>query len=119
MFLFRLAFWLSVILVLLPADEQQQARLYGAATSAFERATTFCDRNAETCATASEAWSSLRKKAEFGYRLARDLANKRQGTDEASTPPPPGAASKVDSRGTLSPMDMQPAWRGPGPRTGA
>ena len=118
MFLFRLVFWAAVVVLLLPSDEQQQARLYGAATSAFERATTFCDRNAETCATASEAWSSLRKKAEFGYRLARDLANRRQGVDEASAAPPSGIG-KADYRGNLSPMDLQPAWRGPGARTGA
>jgi hypothetical protein len=95
MFLFRLAFWLGVILVLLPANEQQQACLYGVATSAVERMTTL---------------------AEFGNRLVRDLSNK----DDATTPPPgAGPASKVDQRGTLAPMDMQPAWRGPRPRTGA
>jgi hypothetical protein len=91
--MFRLAFWLGVILVLLPANEQQQACLYGVATSAVERITTL---------------------AEFGYRLVRDL--KRQ--DDATTPPPgTGAARKVDQRGTPAPMDMQPAWRGSGPRS--
>jgi hypothetical protein len=117
MFLFRLMFWVGVALLVLPSDEQQQARLYGTVVSAYERATTFCDRNADTCASASEAWDSVRKKAEFGYKLARDLASKRGGSEEASVMPSSGFG-KVDSRGTLSPMDMQPSWRGPG-RTGA
>jgi len=120
MFVLRLAFWLGVIVLLLPADEQQQARLYGTATSAFERATTFCERNAETCTTASEAWSTFRKKAEFGAKLVRDLANKRQGPDDPMQPARNGGLDgKGSQRGTLSPMDLQPAWRGPGSRTGA
>ncbi len=92
--MFRLAFWLGVILVLLlPANQQQQACLYSVATSAFERVTTL---------------------AEFGYQLVRDL----KGQDEATTPPSgTGAASKIDQRGTLAPMDMHPAWRGPGPHS--
>jgi hypothetical protein len=78
--MFRLAFWLCVILVVLPANEQQQACLYSVGTSAFERVTALAD---------------------FGYRLVRDLANKHQ--DDATTSPPgAGAARKIDQRGTLA-----------------
>ena len=55
MFFVKLAFWLGVVVLLLPSDEQQQARLYGNATTAVERVTTFCDRNARTCTMGAEA----------------------------------------------------------------
>jgi hypothetical protein len=116
MFFIKLAFWLGVIVLLLPADEQQQARLYGTASTTVERVVTFCDRNAKTCAMGAEAWATFLKKAEFGARLVGDLVSSsgRPGSDAL---PPPGqnmsANAKVDTRGTLSPMDMQPAWRGP------
>jgi hypothetical protein len=109
MFFVKLAFWLGVVVMLLPSDEQQQARFYTTATSAVERVTTFCDRNPRTCAMSAETWSMFLRKAEFAARLVGDLMSsgaQRSGPDGA--PPPPHKMS-----GTLSPMDMQPAWRGP------
>ena len=113
MFFVKLAFWVGVVVMLLPSDEQQQARFYTTATTAVERVTTFCDRNPRTCATSSEVWSSFLRKAEFAARLVGDLVNsgaRRSGLD-GSQPGPQHMS------GTLSPMDVQPAWRGP--RSGA
>src|SRR5262249_28834939 len=110
MFFVKLAFWLGVVVMLLPTDEQQQARFYATATTAVERATTFCDRSARTCAMAAEAWSTFLRRAESAARLVGDLVSsggRRNGPD--GPPPPPQKMS-----GTLSPMDVQPAWRGPG-----
>jgi hypothetical protein len=109
MFFVKLAFWLGVVVMLLPSDEQQQARFYTTATTAVERATTFCDRNPRTCTMGAEAWSTFLRKAEFAARLVGDMVNssaRRSGLD--GSPPPPQKMS-----GTLSPMDMQPTWRGP------
>ena len=119
MFFVKLAFWLGVVVLLLPSDEQQQARLYGNATTAVERVTTFCDRNARTCTMGAEAWSTFLKKAEFGARLVGDLISPsaRQPGVDGPQPPPVNTNGKY-SQGTLSPMDMQPAWRGPGRRAG-
>ncbi len=117
MFFFKLAFWLGVIVLLLPTDAQQQARLYTTATAAVERATTFCDRNAKTCAVAAETWASFLKKAEFGARLVGDLISSsgRQGPDSAQ-PPRQNTSASSDPRGTLSDTDVQPAWRAPSSR---
>jgi hypothetical protein len=116
MFFVKLAFWLGVVVLLLPSDEQQQARLYNTATTTVERVTTFCDRNARTCAMGAEAWSTFLRKAEFAARLVGDLVSTgaRRGGFDAFQPPAhePPPAQKMS--GTLSPMDMQPAWRGPG-----
>ncbi len=118
MFFIRLAFWLGVIVMLLPTDQQQQARVYNTAVSAVERASTFCDRNARTCELGAQAWASFLKKAEFGVRLLGDLitSGARSNEPEPSTPPLRQKASLSDpvgTRGTLSAADLQPAWRGP------
>lgn len=118
MFFIRLAFWLGVIVMLLPTDQQQQARVYNTAVSAVERASTFCDRNARTCELGAQAWASFLKKAEFGVRLLGDLitSGARSNEPEPSTPPlrqKAGLSDTVGTRGTLSAADLQPAWRGP------
>jgi hypothetical protein len=111
MFFVKLAFWLGVVVMLLPSDEQQQARFYTTATTAVERVTTFCDRNPRTCTLSAEAWSTFLRKAEFGARLAGDLISSgaRQSGFDALQP----HASTQRTGGTLTPMDMQPAWRSP------
>jgi len=123
MFFIKLAFWLGVVVLLLPTDAQQQARLYGTATATVERVTTFCDRNARTCEMGTQAWSTFLKKAEFGARLVGDLLTSggRQDDPVALAPQPRqklSANTAGDLSGTLSPMDMQPAWRGPPGRRG-
>src|SRR5215471_13335608 len=73
MFLIRVAFWLGLVVLLLPTDERQQARLYNTALATVERATTFCERNAQACTVAAQLWATFLKKAEFGARMAVDL----------------------------------------------
>jgi hypothetical protein len=126
MFLIRMAFWIGLVVLLLPTDERQQARLYGAATAAVERVTTFCDRNGKTCAAGSDLWASFLKKAEFGARMAFDLVTNRSsgGRDEdAPRVEPASAKGKVERkpapRGTLTPADLTPPWRGHPQRAGA
>lgn len=135
MFLIRAAFWIGLLVLLLPTDETQQARLYTAASAAVERVTTFCDRNPKTCAVGSDVWASFLKKAEFGARMAFDLVTNRNSPSEATVKPEPASASgtqptagkaKVDGnaekkpapRGTLTPADLNPPWRGQ-PQRGA
>lgn len=118
MFLIRLAFWLGVVVLLLPTDAQQQARVYNTAVTTIERVTTFCDRNARTCTVAGEAWATFLKKAEFGARLLGDLMSSggRQGGSDASRVPASTQGVDATGRGTLSSADLEPAWRGPAPR---
>ena len=124
MFLIRVAFWVGVVVVLLPTDERQQARVYGTAVATVERVTTFCDRNAQACAAGAELWATFVKKAEFGARMAIDLATSGGRKDEDATSrsqptsakvkPEPRPEAKVPAavRGTLTPSDLAPAWRG-------
>jgi len=121
MSLLKLAFWLGLLVLLLPTDAQQQARFSTFAGNAVERVGSFCDRNGRTCAAGSEVWATFLRKAEFGVRLIGDLlgAGGRQPAEPAAGPRPP-AGSPYDQRpgnprGTLRPSDLyQPPWRAPG-----
>ena len=91
MFFIRLAFWLGLVVLLLPSDERQQQRLYAAAVATVERATTFCDRNPKVCAASGDLWAMFLKKAEFGARMAIDIAGSggRSPDDATSLPTQP------------------------------
>jgi hypothetical protein len=126
MFLIRAAFWIGLVVLLLPTDQNQQARLYGAAAATVERVTTFCDRNTKTCEVGSEVWAAFLKKAEFGARMAFELITSRGGSEEGEVRVEPanakGKAEKKPQpapRGTLTPADMNPPWRGQPPQRGA
>lgn len=71
----RSAFWLGVLVMLLPSDERQQQWLIETASAKVHWAMTFCDRNPETCVKASEQWQHFLKKAEFGVALAGQLVH--------------------------------------------
>src|SRR6476619_4978276 len=121
MFLIRVGFWVGLAVLLLPTDERQQARLYSTAVTTVERVTTFCDRNAQACAAGAELWAIFVKKAEFGARMAIDLASSSGRKEEEEAPPrtqPASVKSRPElkpappARGTLTPADLTPAWRG-------
>jgi hypothetical protein len=119
MFLIRMTFWVGLAVLLLPTDQYQQARVYDTAAAAVERISTFCDRNAKTCATGADLWAGFVKKAEFGARMAFDLMNSRgRSPQEAPAAQPASAKDRMErhlpaaARGTLKPDDLAPAWRG-------
>ena len=127
MFLIRVGFWVGLAVLLLPTDERQQARLYSTAVTTVERVTTFCDRNAQACAAGAELWAIFVKKAEFGARMAFELITNRGGTgkdEDGARVEPASAKAKVEKkplpapRGTLTPADLNPPWRGQ-PQRGA
>jgi Family of unknown function (DUF5330) len=133
MFLIRSAFVLAVVIMLLPTDEAQQAKVAGTAGLAVERAATFCERNAATCAAGAEVWSVFLKKAEFGARLAGNMvqdylkggkgeaagrdSDRAQSLDPSHRPQVAPARLPEPVRGTLAPGDLAPAWRGNTTRT--
>ena len=126
MFLIRVAFWVGLAVLLLPSDERQQARLYGSVVATAERVTTFCDRNAPACVAGAELWAAFVRKAEFGARIAIDLVSSGGRREDEAAPrlQPTGANGRPEprlppsSRGTLTPADLAPVWRGQAQRTG-
>ena len=116
MSLLRLAFWLALLVLLLPTDAVQQARFTSFASSALERVSTFCDRNGKSCDVGAAAWATFLRKAEFGVRLVGDLigAGGRQRPEQSPDLPPPPEKRLGKTGGTLSPSDLyDPPWRGP------
>jgi len=120
MFLIRVTFWVGVAILLLPSDERQQERLFATAVATVERAATFCDRHQKACEAGSELWATFLKKAEFGARMAINVANASSHTPDDAAPLPPAAVrgmpaprvSPTAVHGTLTPADLSPPWRG-------
>ncbi len=115
MSLTKTAMAIGLLVLLLPTDKAQQERLYQQVSTAAHWTVTFCDRNAATCEQASRTWDVFRRKAAFGGQLAYDLlqsalAEKTMPASSAS--PLPDTAPLQPSRGTLTPEDMRPRWRG-------
>ncbi len=84
MFLIRTAFWVSLVVMLMPSDERRQADLFGSASAAVQWTVTFCDRNSDFCSRSGEFWQTFKQKAEFSARLASDLIQK--GIKNANSP---------------------------------
>lgn len=139
MFLIRTAFWLVVLVLLLPTDKDQQNQIYGTAQTAVNDVAGFCDRNPQTCATSQEAFAVLLQKAQYGAGMLMGLVEDQTAafadstTSGASMPSPvampgdPGimpvpAAVPLEpttwdttaTQDTLSPEDREAAWGGPG-----
>lgn len=122
MFLFRTAFWLGVVVLVLPTDAQQQEKLYKSVSNVAHRAATFCDRNPAMCQRGSEAWGTFKQKLEFGVRVAMDVATERMQPKDAAPAGPARTSLQPALQGpsvahpqpasTLTPTDLAPAWRG-------
>ena len=122
MFLIRTAFWLMIVILLLPTDQQQQSEVYGTAQAAVKDVTGFCDRNPETCAKGQDAFAVLVTKAEFGARMLMNFFNEQTGTPGDATASPqydagnlaaPATWDEGTSQDTLSGEDREAAWSGP------
>ena len=129
LFLLRTAFWLMIIVLLLPTDERQRSEVYGTAQAAVHDLATFCDRNPETCAKGMDAFGVLVQKAQFGARMLIDLINGNKGAGEGEGgtviqdpeqnsgtdfPYEPSRLGSDGSQDTLKPDDRDEAWGGPG-----
>lgn len=109
MFLIRAAFWLSIVIFLIPADPQSgrdAPRVTVVETLVAARATiadlsAFCERNPDVCVTGGAAFRLFADKAENGVRMLYEYFDGGSDTPAEAT------------SGTLSNEDTLPAWRGP------
>jgi hypothetical protein len=133
-FLLRMAFWLSVVCVLLPSggtksaspeaqiDATQAATLASAAVSDVRG---FCERQPDACVVGGKVAVALGHKAEAGARTIYEFINtklneKSAPADKAATKLVPASATGQKTlngtvTGTLTQGDMAPAWHGPVP----
>ncbi|MEA2984822.1 MAG: hypothetical protein QOD94_1076 [Alphaproteobacteria bacterium] len=126
-FLLRAAFWLSIVIVLLPTGSRQSqsvptletAEAVSAASAAVSDIRRFCARQPEACTVGSQAAVAFGYKAQAGAKMLYDfLTNALAPTETGSvtqTSTRKREASE-NSQDTLSPTDRTPAWRNPLPR---
>jgi hypothetical protein len=137
-FLLRMAFWLGVVLVLLPsvttqpgpaAGEVRASEAISAASATVEDLRGFCGRQPEACTVGSQMATAIGYKAQAGAKMLYDMLSESLAPHETgSLPPSPGArggairtaadkaAAQKASQNTLTNDDLAPSWRGPPPR---
>jgi hypothetical protein len=106
MFLVRSAFWLAVVVMLLPADKEtgdQAPRVtafeaISAAGTAVSDFSQFCKRNPEACATGGSAMHVFADKIWVGAKMLTGYFGDQKAGDAPA------------GKGTLKPDDIKPAW---------
>jgi len=117
MFLIRTAFWLSLLILLLPTDEQEQKVVYGNAEAAVRDLTTFCTRNPDVCEASKDAADTFSKKAQFGAKMLMDFfqdatAKTDLQIDEERARRRPSFFRR-EAQNTLTADDLRPTWSVP------
>lgn len=114
-FLIRTAFWLSLVIMLLPADADTGDKAprvtafetISAAGATVSDLSQFCKRNPDVCVTGGSAFQVFAEKVRYGVKLIYGyFGDKKQGAQPAG-------------ESTLSPDDLKPAWHDPKKRDGA
>jgi hypothetical protein len=118
-----MAFWLGLVLVLLPAGGSEPVRgpnvgaaeAVSAASAAVSDMRQFCARQPEACTVGSQAAVSLGHRAQAGAKMLYEFLTERFARHETeSATGKAGAPARTQD--TLTPADHIPAWRGPAPR---
>src|SRR5712671_5356339 len=95
-FLIRMAFWLSVVLVLLPSGGAKQTvsaprsdigavEAVSAASATVSDMSHFCARQPEACAVGSQAAVALGQRAQAGAKMVYEFLNERMETGSVAT----------------------------------
>lgn len=122
-FLLRMAFWLTVVCILLPRAESEQApKAQVSATEAMSAATAtvgdmrqFCERQPEACSVGSQAAAALEDRAKAGAKRLYEILNNRLSAadnDDAMTATSPPRSMPSASVPLPPPRPLQRAERG-------
>jgi hypothetical protein len=134
-FLLRMAFWLGVVLILLPSGSSQPvqspnevgaSQAISAASATVQDVRGFCTRQPEACTVGSQVAVSLGYRAQAGAKMLYDfltetLASHEDGSTSRTGSVVTKAVQAPDnaSQNTLTPADLVTPWRGPQPRKDA
>ena len=135
-FLVRVAFWLTIVLALLPSGGAQQSAeakvgptdAVVAAGAAVSDMSNFCDRQPGACVVGAQTAVAIGQRAQAGakmvYEFFSDHAARGNETGSVTKPksgPKPAAVRTVPaspgSQSTLKDSDLDPIWQGPPART--
>ena len=120
-FLLRVAFWLSIVVLLLPAPEKSVDPIrpqvgtfeaIGVAQTAIEDMRSFCTRKPDACETGSHALHAFGQKAQYGAKLLYDFLSERFAEDKTA-PRTVDVPTERPGRHTLTPGDLAPNWSVP------
>lgn len=124
-FLLRMAFWLGLVLVLLPREKTPESEklpqlgaseAVSAATAAVSDMSQFCKRQPAACEVGGQAATVIGHRAQEGARKLYQIITDKRSPDHT------GSIDSVDNadaqpaaaapRDTLTPDDLQMEWRG-------
>jgi hypothetical protein len=122
-FLIRTAFWLSIVVMLLPSPNTVKApesnigagQAISAASATMSDMKQFCVRQPGACEVGSAALTQFGYKAQASAKWLYEFLTEKLGSDHtASVKREPKAPVNVDpSQNTLTSSDTTPAWRAP------
>ncbi|HMN50984.1 MAG: DUF5330 domain-containing protein [Xanthobacteraceae bacterium] len=121
-FLFRLAFWLIIVIALLPSDPKNDPKApqvstfeaIGAATTALSDARSFCQREPKACEVGSQALHVFTQKAQYGAKMLYEYLSAATGENSPRAEVTTGSTPKVQpGRNTLTGQDLIPVWQQP------
>jgi Family of unknown function (DUF5330) len=136
MFLIRVAFWLSLIILVMPTGSNQVAdngpqlsttETLSAAGAAWSDLGQFCARQPDACKVGAQAAHAFGLKAQASAKTVYEFLTEKVRKDEAPSAKASGAAAAgnaaasanmpaASSQSSLTAADKVPAWRGPAPR---
>lgn len=127
-FLLRLAFWLSIVIMLLPTGSSapksaaavDAGDAVSAATAAVSDMGQFCTRQPEACAVGSQVAVAFGYKAQAAAKLVYEFLTEKLGPAQtgsvaAGNGHGRAAPAMQRSQSTLGPGDLEPTWRAPAP----
>jgi hypothetical protein len=124
-FLLRMAFWLGLVLILLPSGSSQHdpagnevgaSDAISAASATVGDLRQFCTRQPDACTVGSHVATELGYKAQAGAKMLYDFLTEALAPRETGSLASGKASADKASQNTLTPADLAPAWRGPAPR---
>ena len=139
-FLLRMAFWLSIVLIMLPTGSAQRGApatnvgpsdAISAASATVSDLRGFCARQPDACTVGSQVATDLGYRAQAGAKMLYDfltetLAQRETGSPASAARGNGAAQTAFDksplqsaSQDTLTPADLSPPWRGPAARKDA
>jgi hypothetical protein len=127
LFFLRMAFWITLIWLLLPGSRESNQRLISSAEQTVNDVKGFCQRNPQVCENARSGMTELLVRLKSGVEIFHAWLVK-QGVDKAEQPPPaiergPRKVGRYDQpvpqpvtkwQNSLNSADKQVPWRGPG-----
>jgi hypothetical protein len=123
-FLLRMAFWLGLVLVLLPREKTPESdklpqlgasEAVSAASAAVSDMSQFCKRQPAACEVGGQAATVIGQRAQAGARKLYQIITDKRASDHTSSLGGVGHANAAEAapRDMLTPEDLVAEWRAP------